>query len=237
MAKYDRLSVYQAFIGTGLVPLFYSGDVSESNAVARAVAEGGAQVLEFTNRGEKALNVFAEVVNANPKLIVGVGSVLDAPTAALFIAYGANFIVGPVFNAEVARLCNRRKIAYMPGCGSASEISTAEEYGVEIAKVFPGESVGGPGFIKAVLGPMPWSRLMPTGGVDATKESIGAWIKAGAVAVGMGSNLVRKEWLTAKNYDAIRDTTKQCMEWVAAARFWPQSPQALPTVLEITSPL
>ncbi len=218
MAKFDRLTVYQAFVSTGLVPLFYSGDVAEANGVAKAVAEGGSKVLEFTNRGEKALSVFAEVVSANPKLIVGVGSVLDAPTAALFIAYGANFIVGPVFNPEVARLCNRRKIAYLPGCGSASEISTAEEAGVEIAKVFPGESVGGPGFIKAILGPMPWSRLMPTGGVDASAASIGEWIKAGSVAVGMGSNLVRKEWLAAKNYDAIRDCTKLCLEWIAAAR-------------------
>ncbi|HEY3342076.1 MAG TPA: bifunctional 4-hydroxy-2-oxoglutarate aldolase/2-dehydro-3-deoxy-phosphogluconate aldolase, partial [Anaerolineae bacterium] len=151
MARFDRLTVYQTILGTGVVPLFYSGDVTEAKAVAAAVAEGGAPVLEFTNRGEKALSVFAEVVNANPKVAVGVGSVLDAPTAALFIANGANFIVGPVFNPEVARLCNRRKIAYLPGCGSASEISTAEEYGVEIAKVFPGESVGGPGFIKAIL--------------------------------------------------------------------------------------
>lgn len=218
MAKFDRLTVYQAFISTGLVPLFYSGDVAEANAIAKAVAEGGSKVLEFTNRGEKALSVFAEIVSANPRLIVGVGSVLDAPTAALFIAYGANFIVGPVFNLEVARLCNRRKIAYLPGCGSASEISTAEEAGIEIAKVFPGESVGGPGFIKAILGPMPWSRLMPTGGVDATVASISAWIRAGAVAVGMGSNLIRKEWLAARNYDAIGDCTRQCLEWVTAAR-------------------
>jgi 2-dehydro-3-deoxyphosphogluconate aldolase/(4S)-4-hydroxy-2-oxoglutarate aldolase len=218
MAKFDRLTVYQAMLGTGLVPLFYTGDVAEAKAVAGAIADGGAQVLEFTNRGEKALSVFAEVVNANPKLIVGVGSVLDAPTAALYIAYGANFIVGPVFNAEIARLCNRRKIAYLPGCGSVSEISVAEEHGVEIAKVFPGESVGGPGFIKAVLGPMPWSRLMPTGGVEATQASIGEWIKAGACCVGMGSNLVRKEWLSAKDYGAIRDCAKQCLAWVSEVR-------------------
>jgi 2-dehydro-3-deoxyphosphogluconate aldolase/(4S)-4-hydroxy-2-oxoglutarate aldolase len=218
MAKFDRLTVYQTIIGTGLVPLFYSGDVTEAKGVAAAVAAGGAPVLEFTNRGEKALSVFAEVVNANPKVVVGVGSVLDAPTAALFIANGANFIVGPVFNPEVARLCNRRKIAYLPGCGSASEISTAEEYGVEIAKVFPGESVGGPGFIKAILGPMPWSRLMPTGGVEATAESIGVWTKAGASAVGLGSNLMRKEWLASKNYDAITDLTKQCLGFVSDAR-------------------
>ncbi len=218
MAKFDRLAVFQAMIGAGLVPLFYSGDVAESKAVAAACAEGGAPVLEFTNRGEKALGVFAEVVNAHPKLIVGVGSVMDAPTAALFIAHGANFVVGPVFNPEVARLCNRRKIAYIPGCGSVSEISNAEEMGAEIVKVFPGESVGGPGFIKAVLGPMPWSRIMPTGGVEATQASIAEWIKAGAAAVGMGSNLIRKEWLAAKDYAAIRDCARQVLAWIAEAR-------------------
>lgn len=218
MARFDRLTVYNTMLGAGLVPLFYSGDVAEAKAVAAAVAEGGAPVLEFTNRGEKALSVFAEVVNANPKVIVGVGSVLDAPTAALFIAYGANFIVGPVFNAEVARLCNRRKIPYMPGCGSATEISVAEEHGVEIAKVFPGESVGGPGFIKAVLGPMPWSRIMPTGGVEATQASVREWIKAGAACVGMGSGLIRKDFLSSKNYEAISDLTRQCIGWVAEAR-------------------
>lgn len=218
MARFDRLTVYYTMLGAGLVPLFYSGDVAEAKAVAAAVAEGGAPVLEFTNRGEKALSVFAEVVNANPKVIVGVGSVLDAPTAALFIAYGANFIVGPVFNAEVARLCNRRKIPYMPGCGSATEISVAEEYGVEIAKVFPGESVGGPGFIKAVLGPMPWSRIMPTGGVEATQASVHEWIKAGAACVGMGSGLIRKDLLSSKNYEGISDLTRQCIGWVAEAR-------------------
>lgn len=218
MAKFDRLAVFQAMIGAGLVPLFYSGDVAESKAVAVACAEGGAPVLEFTNRGEKALGVFAEVVNAHPKLIVGVGSVMDAPTAALFIAHGANFVVGPVFNPEVARLCNRRKIAYIPGCGSVSEISNAEEMGAEIVKVFPGESVGGPGFIKAVLGPMPWSRIMPTGGVEATQASIAEWIKAGAAAVGMGSNLIRKEWLAAKDYAAIGDCARQVLAWIAEAR-------------------
>lgn len=218
MAKFDRLTVYQAMLSTGLVPLFYTGDVAEAKAVAAACAEGGAQVLEFTNRGEKALGVFAEIVNAHPKMIVGVGSVMDAPTAALFIATGANFIVGPVFNPDVARLCNRRKIAYIPGCGSVSEISNAEEMGAEIVKVFPGESVGGPGFVKAVSGPMPWSRIMPTGGVEATQASIGEWIKAGAAAVGMGSNLIRKEWLAAKDYGAIRDCVQQVLGWIGEAR-------------------
>ena len=97
---------------------------------------------------------------------------MDAPTAALFIASGANFIVGPGFNPEISRLCNRRKILYIPGCATETEISTAEEYGAEICKVFPGETIGGPAFIKAVMAPCPWHRLMPTGGVDATEASV-----------------------------------------------------------------
>ena len=175
MARFTRLQVYDAMLSTGLVPLFYQDDPEVAQEILKAVSNGGALVLEFTNRGEKALSVFthlnAFIESSKLPIILGVGSVIDAPTAALYIAHGANFVVGPMFSAEVARLCNRRKIAYLPGCGTVGEISTAEEAGVEIVKVFPGETLGGPAFIKAVLGPMPWSRLMPTGGVEATRES------------------------------------------------------------------
>jgi len=149
-------------------------------------------VVEFTNRGDSAPRVLAElaqtVAESAPDVILGVGTVVDAPTAALYLSAGANFVVGPILNPEIARLCNRRKVAYMPGCGSAIEISQAEELGVEIVKVFPGSSVGGPGFVKAVLAPMPWTRIMPTGGVDASEESIRAWFGAGVACVGIGSN-------------------------------------------------
>ena len=185
-------------VETGLVPVFYHADVEIAKKIVAACAAGGAKVVEFTNRGDFAYEVFRELskhfAKAHPDVILGVGSVVDAPTAALYIANGANFVVGPVLNPEVARLCNRRKIAYSPGCGSASEISEAEELGVEIVKVFPGSSVGGPDFVKAVLGPCPWTRIMPTGGVDATEESINAWFKAGVTCVGMGSKLIRKDW-------------------------------------------
>jgi 2-dehydro-3-deoxyphosphogluconate aldolase/(4S)-4-hydroxy-2-oxoglutarate aldolase len=143
---------------------------------------------------------------------------VDAPTAALYIASGANFVVGPILNPEVARLCNRRKIPYSPGCDSASEISQAEELGVEIVKVFPGDSVGGPEFVKAILGPTPWTRLMPTGGVETTKESLTAWFKAGITAAGIGSNLVKKDWVAAGNYDAITAKTVQVLAWIQEAR-------------------
>ena len=150
--------------------------------------------------------------------MLGVGSVIDAPTAALYISAGANFVVGPVLNPEVARLCNRHKVAYSPGCGSVSEISDAEELGVEIVKVFPGTQVGGPAFVKAMRGPMPWTRLMPTGGVDATRESIRAWFQAGAACVGMGSKLITKELVAAGDWDAISEKVAQVLAWIKEVR-------------------
>lgn len=222
MARFTRLEVLNAIVDTGLVPVFYHRDAEVAKKVVAACAAGGARLVEFTNRGDFAPLVFTElaqfVAKANPKLILGVGSVIDAPTAALYIANGANFVVGPILNPEVARLCNRRKIAYCPGCGSASEISEAEELGVEIVKVFPGDSVGGPNFVKSILGPCPWTRIMPTGGVEATKESITAWFKAGVTAVGIGSNLIRKEWVEAGNYDAIASKTAELLAWIREAR-------------------
>ena len=222
MARFTRLEVYQAMKESGLVPLFYIPDVEVSKQVVTACAVGGARVLEFTNRGDFAFDVFKELSHwlaaGNSPLILGVGSVVDAPTAAMYIGAGANFIVGPIFNAEVARLCNRRKIAYIPGCGTLNEISAAEEYGVEIVKIFPGNAVGGPGFIKAVKGPCPWTSIMPTGGVDATEENIRAWIEAGACCVGMGSKLITKNAVAAGDYDSIRENVKQVLAWIATAR-------------------
>lgn len=222
MARFDRLTIYQEIMDSGLVPLFYHGDIDTAQRVAAAIADGGARILEFTNRGDKAMDVFKGLNSyceqAYPDLILGIGSVLDAPTAALYIALGANFIVAPVFDPEVAKLCNRRKIPYMPGVGSVTEITRAEELGVEIVKIFPGTQVGGPGFVKAVKAPMPWTQMMPTGGVDATQESIASWIKAGACAVGMGSKLVRKEWVNTGEFNAIRENVAACLSWIQEAR-------------------
>jgi 2-dehydro-3-deoxyphosphogluconate aldolase / (4S)-4-hydroxy-2-oxoglutarate aldolase len=222
MSQFSRLQVLNTILEDGLVPVFYHADLPTAIQIAEACAAGGCRCLEFTNRGDFALEVFAGLVKhcrANlPGVIVGVGSVLDAPTAALYIANGTNFVVGPVLNAEVARLCNRRKIAYCPGCGSASEISAAEELGVEIVKVFPGKEVGGPAFIKNVLGPCPWTRIMPTGGVEATAESIGAWIKAGAAAVGIGGTLINKELVASGDYATLTATARQALAWVKEAR-------------------
>jgi 2-dehydro-3-deoxyphosphogluconate aldolase/(4S)-4-hydroxy-2-oxoglutarate aldolase len=203
----DRMTVLSAMIDQGVIPVFYHPDVEVCQKVIQACANGGAKCIEFTNRGEFAAHVFFEVTRhfakADPSVIMGVGSVVDAPTAGVYIANGAKFVVGPLTNPDVAKLCNRRKIPYSPGCGSATEIGYAEELGCEIVKVFPGGSVGGPEFVKAMLGPCPWTRIMPTGGVDATEESLTQWFKAGVACVGIGSNLITKELLAAKDYAGV----------------------------------
>jgi len=222
VARFSRLEVLNTIIDIGLVPVFYQKDANVAIKIVEACVAGGAKVVEFTNRGDLAYQVFAELVkyfaDRDPSVILGVGSVIDPGTAALYISTGANFVVGPVLNPDVAKVCNRRKVAYSPGCGSASEISAAEELGVEICKVFPGSQVGGPAFVKAMLGPCPWTRLMPTGGVDATKESINAWFKAGVCCVGVGSKLITKESVAARDFEAITNRVANVIGWIKKAR-------------------
>jgi 2-dehydro-3-deoxyphosphogluconate aldolase/(4S)-4-hydroxy-2-oxoglutarate aldolase len=222
MARFQRLDVARAVLDAGLLPIFYHGDIDTAVGITAACARGGARVVELTNRGEDAYPVFTEWIRhfakADPSLILGAGSIMDAPTAALFLAAGANFIVGPSLNPEISRLCNRRKVLYLPGCATETEIATAEELGAEIVKIFPGDSAGGPGFIRAVMAPCPWHRLLPTGGIDATEASISEWIKAGAAALGMGSKLITSALVKARDFDGIAAQTADCIGWIKKAR-------------------
>ncbi len=222
MARFKRLQVLNTMIETGMIPVFYHPNIETAKNIVRACTEGGAKAIEFTNRGDQAHLVFTELVKhfavEMPHVILGVGSIVDAATAGLYISCGANFVVGPVLNSDVAKICNRRKISYSPGCGSASEISAAEELGVEICKIFPGSQVGGPDFVKSVLGPCPWASIMPTGGVDATRESIEAWFKSGVVCVGMGSNLITKESVDKADFKVISQKVVQVLEWIRQVR-------------------
>ena len=222
MSRFARLDVLNAMIETGLVPVFYNSDVEIAKKIVAACAAGGARCIEFTNRGDFAPFVFKALSEycalALPQVMLGVGSIIDPHTASLYIASGACFVVGPSLNPEVARLCNRRKIAYSPGCATATEIAQAEELGVEIVKLFPGDLVGGPNFVKAILGPCPWTRIMPTGGVEATPASIGAWIKAGTTALGIGSNLITQARVAQNQWDELTQATAQALAWVREAR-------------------
>ena len=190
--------------------------------VIQACADGGARCVEFTNRGDFAADVFRDVARhfakADPSVILGAGSIVDAPTAGLYVASGARFVVGPMGNAEVARLCNRRMIPYSPGCGTATEISQAQEWGCEIVKMFPGGAVGGPEFVKAVLGPMPWTKIMPTGGVEPDEASLKAWFGAGIVACGMGSGLITKALLDAGDYAGIAARVRETVQLIRRVR-------------------
>jgi len=222
MARFLRMKVLNTMLETGMVPVFYSPSLEVARQVAAACVAGGCPLIEFTNRGDHAWEVFTELerycAKELPELILGVGSIVDPGTASLYINCGANFVVGPALNAEVARACNRRKIPYSPGCGTLSEISQAEELGCEIVKIFPGKEVGGPAFIKNVKGPCPWVSIMPTGGVEPTEASLKGWFDAGAACVGMGSNMITKELLKAADYAGIGACIGRTMELIRKIR-------------------
>ncbi|MCQ2975454.1 MAG: bifunctional 4-hydroxy-2-oxoglutarate aldolase/2-dehydro-3-deoxy-phosphogluconate aldolase [Bacteroidales bacterium] len=213
MSRFKRLDVLNTMISTGIVPLYYNSDIEKVKTVVKACYLGGARVFEFTNRGDYAHEVFAEInkwcANECPEMMMGVGSVLDPATAALYIQLGANFIVSPLLNPEMAKVCNRRKIAWLPGCGTLSEINLAEELGCEIVKIFPGKEVGGPSFVKAIKAPCPWTNIMPSGGVTTDLECLESWFSAGVACVGLGSQLTKDfSTITEKIADAI-DFVKQ----------------------------
>ncbi len=221
MAQFNRLAVLTEMINTGLVPVFYNRDVDVAEKIVAACLDGGVRCIEFTNRGDQAHLVFGELVRRfadDERAVLGVGSVIDPGTAAIYIQLGANFVVSPVLNPDMAKTCNRRKIAYSPGCGTASEVSAAEELGVEIVKIFPGGLVGGPDFVRALRGPMPWARIMPTGGVSPTRENMLAWFEAGVSCVGMGSKLITKERVAAEDFAAITEKVRETIGWIREAR-------------------
>jgi len=215
MAKFTRLQVAQKIFDTNLMPIFYHPDLETSKNIVKACYEGGIRVMEYTNRGDFAHELYSElnkyIIKELPEMAFGVGTIMDAPTAALFIQLGANFIVSPALHADTALLCNRRKIGWIPGCGSVTEISKAEELGAEFVKVFPAQSVGGPNFVKSVKAPMPWTNFVITGGVDATEESLKKWFDAGASCVGMGSNLITSEVLKNKDYALLRKNVENTL--------------------------
>lgn len=219
--RFSRIKACQVMAETGMVPVFYHSDLETSKQVLKACYEGGVRAFEFTNRGDFAHEIFGELnkwaAKECPDMILGIGSIVDAGTASLFLQLGANFVVGPLLNPDIFKVCNRRQVAYIPGCGSVSEVGYAQELGAEVVKVFPGDVVG-PAFIKGIKAPMPWSSLMVTGGVTPTEENLSKWFGAGVTCVGMGSNLFPKDVIAAKDWGKITEMCKEALAIIAKIR-------------------
>ncbi|MBT8223132.1 MAG: bifunctional 4-hydroxy-2-oxoglutarate aldolase/2-dehydro-3-deoxy-phosphogluconate aldolase [Eudoraea sp.] len=221
MAKYSRLEVIQVMEETGIVPLFYHPEPGIGKKVLKACYDGGARLMEFTARGDFAYEVFAELnkyaVKELPGMIMGVGSIADAPAASMFIQMGANFIVTPSLREDIALICNRRKVLWSPGCGSLTEINRAEELGCELVKLFPGATYG-PGFVKAIKGPQPWTSIMPTGGVSTKEDNLRAWFDAGVTCVGMGSKLISEEILASEDFEQLEKLVRKTLGTIKSIR-------------------
>ena len=221
MARKSVFTVSRDIIDGGLIPVFYNGNVEAAINIVKACYDGGAKTVEFTNRGAHAYDVFNDLSAFQqenlPGVHLGAGTIMDLATAAQYINAGAAFIVSPTFSIDVARVCNRRRILYIPGCQTPTEISTAEEAGCNLVKLFPA-NVLTPNFIKALMGPMPQTQLIPSGGVKVEHENIAAWIGSGAVALNIGSELIRKDLVESGKFDVITENVKQCITWIRESR-------------------
>lgn len=222
MARFTRIQACQVMAETGMVPVFYNSDLEVSKQVLKACYEGGVRAFEFTNRGDFAHEIFGELnkwaAKECPDMILGIGSIVDAGTASLFLQLGANFVVGPLLNPDIFKVCNRRQVAYIPGCGSVSEIGYAQELGAEVVKIFPAGNVGGPSFVKNVKAPMPWTSIMVTGGVEPTEDNLTKWFEAGVTCVGMGSNLFPKDVIASKDWGKITQMCRDALAIIAGVR-------------------
>ncbi|MHA7099126.1 2-dehydro-3-deoxyphosphogluconate aldolase/(4S)-4-hydroxy-2-oxoglutarate aldolase [Roseivirga pacifica] len=209
MARFTRIEVAQQMHQTGIVPVYYNEDLKTCKEVLKASYAAGVRVFEFTNRGDQAHEIFSELYKLCktelPEMMLGVGSIVDGATAALYLQLGADLIVSPVLNHEIAKVCNRRKVLWAAGCGTLSEINQAEEWGAEIVKLFPAQESGGASFIKSIAGPCPWTCIMPTGGVEPTHESLKEWFGAGAYCVGMGSKLMDKKLIANQEFTKLTE--------------------------------
>ncbi len=203
------------------MPLFYHPDPETAFEVVAACARGGARVVEFTNRGHFAHEVFAElrkrVRREFPDLLLGIGSIQDAGTTALYLQMGADFVITPLLREDVILTCHRRKVAVIPGVSTPSEIGRAEELGVEIVKIAPGEVLG-PAFLKAHLAPCPWTKTMISGGVSPDEANLRGWFEAGATCVGMGSKLISREVLEQKDWKGLEGTVVEVVERMIEVR-------------------
>ncbi|WP_336515773.1 bifunctional 4-hydroxy-2-oxoglutarate aldolase/2-dehydro-3-deoxy-phosphogluconate aldolase [Pollutibacter soli] len=206
MSTYDKDAVLAKIGTTGLLPLFNFADFEICAAVIKACYAAGIRAFELTNRDEKAFEVFKKLVpfvkNELPELTLGAGTILDVVTAQKFIDAGADYIIAPNLDFGVGEVCLKNNIPWIPGCMTPSEFQQAYKFGSPLIKLFPG-SILGPDYLKHILAPLPHLRVVVTGGVQNTAESINSWLKSGAFACGIGSQLFSKEIIQKKNFDEI----------------------------------
>ena len=218
MGSFGKLTTLNYINDHKVVPVFYDPDIEIVKKITESCYKGGIKILEFTNRGDFAWEVFKELelfCRKNfPEMILGTGSIVDSTLADLYMSLGSNFIVGPVTNSEVAKACNRKQIPYIPGCLTPTEISLAQELGCDVVKIFPADSIGGASFVKSVMAPMPWVKIMPTGGVDTNPDSLKKWFDSGVFAVGMGSKLFTKEIISDQNWELLTKNCKKLSETI-----------------------
>lgn len=209
-------------IESGFVPVYHHDDPGTAVAITAALLDGGATALEFTDRSPGALDAFRsiarELAGSRTDVYLGVGSIIDPETALRYIEAGASFVVGPGIDEATAASCAHADIPYIPGTGTVTEVMRARQLGAEIIKVFPGGAVGGPDYVRAVLAPCPWARLMPTGGVDVTEESLRTWFEAGVACVGLGSKLVSSDIVEAKAWNQLTERVRSVASTVASIR-------------------
>jgi 2-dehydro-3-deoxyphosphogluconate aldolase / (4S)-4-hydroxy-2-oxoglutarate aldolase len=213
---FSKQQILQQMKSTGIVPLFTHDNASEAEAVIEAAYSGGIRVFEFTNRRANSFEVFRHVISQRknfPELMLGIGTIMDAETTKKFIDVGADFIISPILKTEMAPVCHHHNKLWIPGCATLTEIVTAKEHGAEVIKVFPG-SVLGPGFISAIMPVVPDLNLMITGGVEPTEQNLSAWFNAGAMCVGLGSQLFTKEILQNHDWAALKQKIANSLRMV-----------------------
>lgn len=208
-------TVTNAIVNQGILPLYYNDDETVTLDILKSLYKAGIRAVEYTSRGESALSNFKKMIEIRkaemPEMLLGIGTIKNLQQAEEYYKVGADFFISPGFVAEVAAFLIPKDVLYSPGCMTPTEIITAEAAGVTFVKLFPGNALGA-GFMSAIKDVFPNLKFMPTGGVDTTKESIESWFKAGVSAVGMGSKLISKDLMAAKDYVTIENETKRVLE-------------------------
>lgn len=217
---FSKEEIVDVMRDTGVVPLFTHDNAEHAMQVVDAAYRGGVRAFEFTNRRANSFEIFSHLIRERqrfPDLMLGIGTVMDGPTTKKFIDAGADFIISPIMRPEMAEVCHKYNKAWIPGCATLTEIVNARDNGAAVIKVFPG-SVLGPGFVSAIMPVVPDLKLMITGGVEPRKENLESWFNAGAMCVGMGSQLFTKDILENKKWDVLSERVSDSLQLIRDIR-------------------